>query len=157
MKTNTVISFAIIFAIVVLIVLFFPCLFIRDMSGDIFTKPLINPVDLKISYIHSVQKTPVEEYLKVERLGTIRLYETHYRSFGVGLPFLESEGEFYQEGDRYVLKMNREFKSLALRVGVETDLTIEAAGNTFHIYKMLPVGARVEIFAKPYIIGRFFR
>lgn len=143
--------------IILLLILFFPCLFIRDMSGNILVKPLIGEAKLKISYIHSVQKTPVEEYLKIKPFDDIELYETRYQSFGVGLPFLESEGDFYQDGDFYVMDMEREFNDLALRIGKGTNLTIEVDGEVFPLYKTLPSGARVEIFTKPYIIGQFFR
>lgn len=155
LKTMKKITFVLI-AFVFLAVLFFPCLFIRDMTGDVIVKPLIGEVNLRIRYIHSVQKTPVEEYLKVKTFGKIKLYETRYQSFGVGLPFLGSEGEFYQDGDFYVMDMEREFKSLILRVGQTTDLTLEVDGDVLPLYKTLPVGARVEILKKPYIIGKFF-
>ena len=153
MKKNILILIAFVF----LAVLFFPCLFIRDMSGDILVEPLIGESKIKISYIHSVQKTPVEEYLKVKAFGKIKLYETRYQSFGVGLPFLESEGVFYQDGDYYVMDMERTFNDLALRVGKGTNLTLEADGVFLPLYKTLPSGARVEMFTKPYIIGKFFR
>lgn len=147
----------IIIPIIILIVLFFPCLFVRDMSSYVLIKPLVNTVNLKISYIHSVQKTPVEEYLEVGMYGKIKLYETRYQSFGVGMPFLESEGDFHQEGDFYVMDMEREFNDLVLRVGKDTNLTLDANGEVFPLYKTLPAGARVEIYTKPFVIGRFFK
>lgn len=118
-------------------------------------RPMISDVNLKISYIHSVQKTPIEEYLKIERSGKIRLYETHYQSFGVGLPFLEEEGEFHQEGNIFVLKMNREFKDLALGVGKDTELTLEIDDTVLPLYKMIKAGQRVTIAVRPYLIGKF--
>lgn len=95
--------------------------------------------------------------MEIERFEKIKLYETRYQSFGVGLPFLESEGEFHQEGNFYVMEMDREFKDLVLRVGKDTNLTLEANGEVFPLYKTLPAGARVEIYTQPFIIGRFFK
>lgn len=140
--------------IILLIILFFPCLFISANSGNILIIPMIREVNLKIRFIHSVQKTPVEEYLKVERLGKITLYETHYQSFGVGLPFLEDEGNFHQEGDVFVLKMNREFKDLALRIGKDTELTLNVDEEILLLYEMMKAGSRVDIAVKPYIMGK---
>ena len=144
----------VIIGIILLIILFFPCLFIHKMSGNIFVKPMIHDVNIKISFIHSVQKTPVEEYLRVERLGKIILYETHYQSFGVGLPFLLDEGDFHQEGDTFILKMNREFNDLALRIGKNTQHTLDIDGEILPLYKMLKAGDRIDISVQPYIIGK---
>ena len=153
MKRIIVISLA----VVILVILFFPCLFIRNISGFLIIKPLIGDVDLKINYIHSVQKTPVEECLKINKFDKIRLYETRYQSFGVGLPFSEEDGEFHQEGNFFVLKMNRQFKNLFLRVGKETNLTLNVDGDILPVYRTMAIGSRVEIYVEPFIIGRFFK
>ena len=118
-------------------------------------RPMINDVNVKISYIHSVQKTPVEEFLKIERFGKITLYETHYQSFGVGLPFSAKDGEFHQEGNVYVLKMQRELKDLALRVGKDTKLALTVDDEYLPLYEIMNVGQRVTIYVRPYMIGEF--
>lgn len=146
-----------IISIIILIIFLFPCLFIRNTSGNLIVKPLISEVNLKISYIHSVQKTPIEEFLKIKRFEKIKLYETKYQSFGVGLPFLENEGEFSQEGDFYILKMNREFQNLTLRYGKGTNLTLDIDNEILPVYKEMAVGSKIEIFVAPFIIGKFFK
>ena len=92
---------------------------------------------LSIRFIHSVQKTPVEEYLAVDeaRQGFL-LTATKYQSFGVGLPFDAAEGEFHQEGDYFWLRgQERRYPKLALRVGVGTELTLSLAGKKFPLYE----------------------
>ena len=50
---------------------------------------------LSISFIHSVQKTPVEEYLTVnDSMSELVLNSTRYHSFGVGLPLWKAMGNF---------------------------------------------------------------
>ncbi len=59
------------------------------------------------SYIHSINKTRVDEFLKVEGNKFV-LYELRYDSYGVGMPSGEEEG-FRLENGRFVLSMHREF------------------------------------------------
>lgn len=111
---------------------------------------------LTIDFIHSVQKTPVREVLAVEEGGgALELLETRYHSFGVGLPFLESEGDFRQEGDEFVLRgMGRHFPELGLRTGVGTQLTltVKAGGRgeeVFRLYEEFPPGTRIDVRLQP--------
>ncbi len=110
---------------------------------------------LSISFIHSVQKTPVEEYLTVDdSLSELVLNSTRYHSFGVGLPFMESDGEFYQDGDDFVMDhMNRHFDSLSLRTGLGTKLTLEFDNQSYPVYENHEPGYRVDIFIAPRAYG----
>lgn len=106
---------------------------------------------LTIDFIHSVQKTPVKEKLQVSSEGReLELVETRYHSFGVGLPFMESEGNFRQEGNDFVLTgMNRRFASLSLRTGVGTELTVtlsrEGYARCFELYREYAPGTLIEV------------
>lgn len=104
---------------------------------------------LVIRFIHSVQKTPVIEELEFDGEDFI-LLRTRYKSHGVGLPFMESDGVFREEGDWFVMdEMNRRIKNLSLRTGVGTELTIELGGETFELYKKYPAGTKIVIDAAP--------
>ena len=48
----------------------------RAAAGDVFT----------FSYIHSIEKTPVEGRFAVETDGWLRVVETRFPSYGAGLP-----------------------------------------------------------------------
>ena len=63
-----------------------PYLFIKGEGKTIAALPAAAGDELLVGFIHSVQKTPVEEYLVVEDDG-LMLKKTRYRSLGVGLPF----------------------------------------------------------------------
>jgi hypothetical protein len=107
--------------------------------------------ELTIDFIHSVQKTPVKERLRVSPGGhELELVETRYHSFGVGLPFLESEGDFRQEGNDFVITgMDRHFPGLALRTGLGTELTMTISRGSsirkFELYKDYAPGTLIEV------------
>ncbi len=99
---------------------------------------------LVISFIHSVQKTPVIEELEFDGEDFI-LLRTRYKSQGVGLPFMESDGVFREEGDWFVMdNMNRRIKNLSLRTGVGTELTLEIGGEKIELYKKYPPGTKIN-------------
>ena len=100
-------------------ILTLPCLVVTAGGQRLLMKEAVAGMALSLRFIHSVQKTPVEEFLVVnEACNELTLTATKYQSFGVGLPFLPGEGEFTQEGDYFYLRgQNRHFKELGLRVG----------------------------------------
>ena len=101
---------------------------------------------LKIKFIHSVQKTPVIEELIFDGENFV-LLRTIYQSHGVGLPFLESDGDFREEDGKFIFdNMNRKIKNLELRTGKGTQLCIELDDKLFELYKKFPAGTKI-IFA----------
>ena len=134
-----------------------PCLFIRSNRGMEAVLPAVGRLPIKIYFIHSVQKTPVEEDLIIQdNIGGFLLQSTKYQSFGVGLPFLATEGEFYQQGNFFVLEhMDRVFPFLSLRTGLGTQLRLEVAGREYRLYEQLPPGSLVDLYLAPYY-RRFF-
>ena len=99
---------------------------------------------LEISFIHSVQKTPVIEELEFDGEKFI-LRRTKYKSHGVGLPFMESDGDFREENGWFIMdNMNRPIKNLSLRTGVGTKLTIKIDDNEIKLYEKFPVGTRID-------------
>ena len=132
-----------------------PWLYIEGETEMIAAAPAYAGEQLSISFIHSVQKTPVEEYLSVEDgLSGLVLNSTRYHSFGVGLPFMESDGIFHQDGNDFVMDgMNRHFDSLSLRTGLGTKLTVALGDAAYPIYEKHPPGYRVDIFLAPRAYG----
>jgi len=127
-----------------------PALFLQaDGQKTILVRQIRDEVPLTIHFIHSVQKTPVEEFLTAHADGHFHLTGTRYQSHGVGLPFLPEEGNFRREGDYFVLDMDRDYNELSLRTGVGTQLTIEADGARIPVYEMYPVGTRVDLVVAP--------
>ena len=104
---------------------------------------------LVISFIHSVQKTPVIEELEFDGDKFI-LLRTKYKSQGVGLPFMESDGVFREEGDWFIMDdMNRPIKNLQLRTGVGTNLTITLNGQEIKLFEKFPAGMKILIDSAP--------
>ena len=127
-----------------------PALFLQaDGQKTILVRQIRDEVPLTIHFIHSVQKTPVEEFLTAHADGHFHLTGTRYQSHGVGLPFLPEEGNFRREGDYFVLDMDRDYPTLSLRTGVGTELTIEAGGARIPVYEMYPVGTRIDLVVAP--------
>ncbi len=99
---------------------------------------------LVIEFIHSVQKTPVIEELEFDGENFV-LLRTKYKSQGVGLPFMESDGVFREEDGYFVMdNMNRPLKNLSLRTGKGTKLTINLAGRQIKLYEKFPPGTKIN-------------
>lgn len=107
--------------------------------------PARKNLPLTINFIHSVQKTPVIEELEFDGENFI-LLRTKYKSHGVGLPFLESDGNFREENGLFIMdNMNRVIKNLELRTGVGTQLTIILDSKEFKLYESFPAGTKIKL------------
>ena len=127
-----------------------PALFLQaDGQKTHLVRQIRDAAPFTIHFIHSVQKTPVEEFLTAHADGHFHLAGTRYQSHGVGLPFLPEEGNFRREGDYFVLDMERDYQELSLRTGVGTELTIAAGEQIIPAYEMYPVGTRIDLVVAP--------
>ena len=106
-------------------------------------------IPLTIRFIHSVQKTPVEEDLEFDGQAWI-VHRTRYKSQGVGLPFMESDGDFHREGDWFVMDgMERRIEHLSLRTGVGTQLTLTLDGEEIKLFEQFEPGTRIDLIVDP--------
>ena len=127
-----------------------PALFLQaDGQKTLLVRQIRDAAPFTIHFIHSVQKTPVEEFLTAHADGHFHLAGTRYQSHGVGLPFLPEEGNFRREGDYFVLDMERDYKELSLRTGVGTELTITAGEQIIPAYEMYSAGTRIDLVVAP--------
>ena len=63
-------------------------------SHKIYTTIKLNKNDtFSISFIHSVNKTPVTDFYKFDDKKNIYIYKTNYMSFGAGMPTELNENE----------------------------------------------------------------
>lgn len=144
--------------IVVILSIFFcyllsrPYLFVCTDANTLLAFPTQKEDVISIWFVHSVQKTPVLENLAVNKsCDGFTLQSTKYQSFGVGLPFLPDEGEFKQVGKYFILdNINRRFKTVDLRTGLGTELTLIYHEKKYPIYHELPLGCKVELKVLPY-------
>lgn len=128
-----------------------PWLCLYGSGQRLLDKPVRAGTAVTIRFIHSVQKTPVWEYLSVDdQARGFILHKTKYQSFGVGLPFTKADGDFRHEGDYFIMDhMERTFPQLHLRTGVGTQLTVTIADTVCPVYQYLPDGSAVDIIVAP--------
>ncbi len=148
-------KFKLIFILICLIEIIFlrwSCLFVETEQEQLVAIPAEPGIPISIHFIHSVQKTPVEENLIInEKNNGFDLKSTVYQSFGVGLPFLESDGFFRQEGDYFILdNMDRHFQVVDLRTGVGTKLTLDVADKHLELYRYFSPGTKIRLEIKPW-------
>ncbi|UMZ72713.1 DUF1850 domain-containing protein [Natranaerofaba carboxydovora] len=78
----------------------------------------------RMSHTHSVMKSEVRDYYQIESNKLIKQTKTKYKSEGAGLPF-DGVGEFRREDGWFVRdEMNKDIKSLRVRVGREAGHTL---------------------------------
>ncbi|MBR1886064.1 MAG: DUF1850 domain-containing protein [Schwartzia sp.] len=128
-----------------------PRLAVIAESGLLASCPAEAGTEFSTRFIHSVQKTPVEEFFTVnEARDGFLLLRTRYHSFGVGLPFLPTDGTFRREGDAFVMDgMNRPMPEIQFRPGLSTDLKITLPGEEILLADRVPLGSLVRVAIVP--------
>lgn len=94
-----------------LVIIRIPVLTLSEQQGDrVLIIPLVHGREFDYRYIHSVQKTPVQEHFTAAPDNQLLLTSTTYQSFGVGLPFVPGEGKIHHIDGKYILTdLNRKF------------------------------------------------
>lgn len=64
----------------------------QQQSNNKLIIPMVRDNHFSLYYLHSVQKTPVQEHFVLAPGNKMLLTSTDYQSYGVGLPFLPEEG-----------------------------------------------------------------
>lgn len=119
---------------------------IETDSGIVLSLPTYPDDSFSIRFIHSVHQTPVWENFVVKGMDQLVLTSTEYRSYGVGMPSLPSEGVFTQLGDRFMLtNLNRPFKKIPVRVGPEAKLSFIHREQEYPLYQWFDSGTLVNI------------
>jgi hypothetical protein len=93
----------------------------RVAPGDTFT----------LSFIHSVEKSPVTDHFLIDDACRIILYETEFRSLNTGLPAVISEGEVLTRGEQgfRLSNLRRVLPEIQLWVHEDYGGTLEVDGN----------------------------
>lgn len=100
----------------------------------------------KLIYTHSVQKTPVEEIFVVTSEKEFLLKATRYQSYGVGLPFLASDGDLKILPDGvFELSLARVFPVVKIWTGLEAKVRICFSDQEIAVYEIYPPGTLLEI------------
>lgn len=115
-------------------------------SGIALSLPTYPEDTFSMRFTHSVHKTPVWENFVVNGVDELTLTSTEYRSYGVGMPSLPSEGVFTQLGDRFLLtNLSRPFKQIPVRVGPEAKLSLIHQNQEYPLYQWFEAGTLITL------------
>ncbi len=140
-----------------------PVLVISEQQGDeVLIIPMLDEQEFDYKYIHSVQKTPVQEHFAVAPDNQLLLTSTTYQSFGVGLPFLPGEGDLKHIDGKYVLTgINRRFDRINIGFITLAHQELSYDGKCYSFQDYFESGALLVVEVKHYsareIIGEFIR
>lgn len=126
-----------------------PTLIIEDQNENNLFVPLYKVNTFTLNYVHSVQKTPVQEHFVLAPDLHLQLYSTEYRSLGVGLPFLPDEGKFENKNGVFILRgLHRDFDSIhiAMMPLAKHSLTVEH--QQYDLADYFPPGSLITIHAQ---------
>ena len=112
-----------------------------------YTKELPKNAMFGIRFIHSVAKSPVEEWFSIQQDGLV-LQKTVYNDFGAGLPYQPEAGQTmeFTSGHITISGYNRKFQKFDVRVGriAEHTLLLPKENTTYEelpLAKLSPAGS----------------
>lgn len=112
-------------------------LIIKDRKSNKKWEYKLDNNQFSIGYKHSVMKTEAEELFKVDNEGDIILWETIYKDYGVGLPFLPEDGKLEIKDGDFVLKMNRSFKEINMTISPLAKHYLKINNKKYMLSKLL--------------------
>lgn len=100
-------------------------------TGDIFYSIPVKPgAVIRLSWIHSVELTPWEEYYQVTPAGKIILRKTRFQSYGAGMP--EYGGIFRKEREWIIHEqINKEIPAISWIHSKSAKFKIDVNGTVF--------------------------
>jgi hypothetical protein len=100
-------------------------------GGLLFVRSLRPGDTFSLSFIHSVEKSPVRDHFKIDEGYRIVLYETAFRSLNTGLPTDVSGGEHWvrADGEFHVVNRHRFLPEIRLPVDSSSANTLEIGGR----------------------------
>ena len=142
---------------VLLLLISVPTIVISTQEG---TPGLLVPLGRKkeftVEYLHSVNKTPVQEHFVAAPDNQIILIGTDFRSLGVGTPFLSEEGQLVNDQGVYRLTgMWRIFDKISYVTLDFTRLALLAEEDKYYLSDYFADGTIVEIKTARYPLIKF--
>jgi len=114
--------------------------------------------EFSITFIHSVNQTPVTDCYDADETGSIYLRRTIYYDFGAGVPFDLNEGEelsFEEDGAMVISGIDREIPDFVIFVGTVSDHTLAMEGKEVSLRDLCGRNAKVRITYEPPWFERF--
>jgi hypothetical protein len=123
-------------------------LVIKDQdSGKVYGKwPLEEGGEFSIEFIHSVNKSPVREFYRIED-GKIHPFAVRFYTFGAGMYSVLEEGQTFEwDGDAMVISgFTASFKELYYIVGTVSDHLLEINGETVSLRDLCGRNAHITL------------
>ena len=116
-------------------------------NGQALAVP-VRPGDVwRYHYKHSVQQTPCDEYFRVEGPHAMTMTHTIYESFGVGLPYDASEGQFVplKEKGKFEMILNRPYSSVTFRTAVQARPALYCKDRSYDLCTLYGQGTKVSV------------
>lgn len=98
-------------------------------------------------YVHSIHLRDVDEEYGIEPDGMLHLTASRFDTLGVGIPYDADEG-FSLEKGRFLLKMDRRYRSLPIRVSPIPGHLIIAGGHLYALSDWFAPGDLVVLSAR---------
>lgn len=119
-------------------------------TGEVYARyPMRETETFSITFIHSVNATPVTDTYSVARDGTITLLKTEYYDFGAGVPFDLTEGTSlsidHEKGSMTIDGINRVIPRFLIFVGTVSDHTLALNGQEISMRDLCGRNAKVLI------------
>ena len=119
-----------------------------QLGGKTITFAVEPENEWHFSWRHSVHKTLVKEYFRVQGENKFQLFLVKYESYGVGMPFLPSEGQLIEKDGQFELHMTRQFSVIPVGVGQEAQLELWHGAKSIMLYQEYQPGTFLQITAQ---------
>ena len=110
-----------------------------DTDAEFARYELEQGEEFTITFIHSVNQSPVTDCYDVDDAGNIWLRKTIYYDFGAGVPFDLNEGEtlsYAKDGAMVISGIDRVISPFYLFVGTVSDHTLALGGEQISLREL---------------------
>lgn len=130
---------------ILILVLLYPGFFIVIQTTETLSLHYLLPGEkFTITYIHSVEKTPVDEIYRMIPYGKLEMTETRFKSYGAGLP-LETKNFSSIDGMFVIKDMDIVVPIVNIRVARTPGQTINLREKRYYLQQLSPPGTLVTI------------
>jgi hypothetical protein len=136
-----------------------PVLIVSEQQGEeVLIIPLLHGREFDYQYLHSVQKTPVQEHFIALPNNQLLLTSTTYESFGVGLPFLPEEGKLHHVNGKYLLSdLKRKFDIINIGFMDLAQQELSYHGQEYSFRDYFLSGTKLVVEVKDYTVPELLR
>lgn len=122
-------------------------------TGEEYARYDLDPgEEFSVTFIHSVNQTPVTDCYDADRDGKIYVRKTIYYDFGAGVPFDIGPGEslsYAENGAMVISGIDRLIPDYIIFVGTVSDHTLAIGGEEISLRNLCGRNAKVRIVYEP--------